>query len=412
MEFTFGDILVYVTVFFGLYTSIFFIITLLQHRKSMRPKAKVKLESVCIIVPCYNEETTVAKTVESLLRLDYPKDKLQIVVVDDGSTDNTYRIAKQYAKRGVKVLRKPNGGKFTALNYALERTNSVYVGALDADSFVDRHALKRMMPYFADQKVVAVTPSMKVWDPKHWLQQVQWTEYLIGIFLRKIFAFLGSIHVTPGPFSIYRRSFFKEHGMYKHAHNTEDIEMALRIQSRNYEIENAHDAYVYTVGPASFKTLWNQRLRWYYGFLRNTEDYRQLFSFRHGILGLFILPASFLSVALVVVGMFYAVVKLVQRAWEQVVYLRATGYNLQLQWNFDAFFLSLDSVAVLSAMALVTGIVLVFVAKYLAGERRSIIRHYAWFLVSYWILFGIWWIAAVLMRVTGRKMGWRHKSET
>jgi cellulose synthase/poly-beta-1,6-N-acetylglucosamine synthase-like glycosyltransferase len=406
-----GDIIIYVTVFFGTYTSIFFLLTLLENRERMRPKKHVKLEKVCIIVPCFNEEHTVAKTLDSLLALDYPKDKLEIIVVDDGSKDNTFKIAKTYEKRGVRVLKKPNGGKYTALNYALERTNAVYVGALDADSFVDKHALKRMLPYFSDLKVMAVTPSMKVHNPKHWLQKVQWTEYLFGIFLRKIFAFLGSIHVTPGPFSIYRKEFFKKHGLYRHAHNTEDIEMALRIQSNNYEIENAHDAYVYTVGPDTFKGLWNQRLRWYYGFLRNNEDYKDLFSWRHGILGVFILPASFFSIALVITSLFYLLYKLIEGTLNYLIYARAVGYDIfSWRWSFDMFFLNLNSAAILGMIAFLAGIIVILTAKYLAGEKK-IIGHYAWFAVTYWFLYGIWWMGAIYMRAKGKSIGWRHKSQ-
>lgn len=409
MSLTFGDALIYITVFFGVYTSIFFLLTLIENAE-IRPRKKVKYEKVCIIIPCYNEEKTVEQTILSLLHIDYPKNKLEIIVVDDGSTDNTYKIAKKYEKQGIQVMKKPNGGKYTALNYALKRTDAVYVGALDADSFVDKHALKRIMSYFSNPKVMAVTPSLKVYKPKHWLQKVQWTEYLIGIFLRKVFAFLGSIHVTPGPFSIYKREFFVKYGMYKNAYNTEDIEMALRIQSHDYEIENAHDAYVYTVGPDDFGTLWNQRLRWYYGFLRNTEDYKKLFSFRHGVLGMFILPGSFISVLLVILSVFYVSYNLIDKAISKYVYLRATGFDLfQFQWNFNLFFINFNSIVILGLLAFILGIVVLLVAKNLAGEKR-VLRHYLWFLATYWILFGVWWFVAIYMRISGKKMGWRHKS--
>lgn len=414
MDLTFGDVLVYVTVFFGLFTSIFFLLTLLEHAPKEPRRRLRRYEKVCIVVPCYNEERTVAKTLESLLALDYPKKYLQIIVVDDGSTDETYRIAKRYARRGVEVYRKHNGGKYTALNYALKRTDAMFVGALDADSFVHPKALRRMIPYFNDQRVMAVTPSMKVYRPKRYLQHVQWTEYLLGILLRKMQAFLGAIHVTPGPLSIYRRSFFLKHGYYRHAYNTEDIEMALRIQANNYEIENAHDAYVYTVGPSTFKTLWNQRLRWYYGFIRNLEDYKQLFSVRHGVLGTFFLPAAFFSVALVLTGMAYMIYRTITQAWDKFVYLRATGFDPQLDLRFDTFFISMNGVVVLGLMALLIGILLLLVARSLAGERGEpgFVRHYVWFAILYWFLYGLWWLAAFYMRLRGRSVAWGHKSKT
>jgi cellulose synthase/poly-beta-1,6-N-acetylglucosamine synthase-like glycosyltransferase len=251
---------------------------------------------------------------------------------------------------------------------------------------------------------------MKVYRPKHWLQKVQWTEYLFGIFLRKIFSQLGSIHVTPGPFSIYRRDFFVKHGFYRHAYNTEDIEVALRIQTCNYEIENAHDAFVYTVGPSSFSGLWNQRLRWYHGFLRNTEDYNHLFSPKHGILGVFVLPTAFISIGLVIASLFYIVYQTLRHAVDRFIYLRATGFDLLSgKITFNAFFINVNSVAILGMIAFLIGLLVILTAKRVAGER-SILRPYLWFMATYWMLYAVWWIGALYMRVTGKKVLWRHKS--
>ncbi len=412
MQLTVGDIIVYVTVFFGLFTSIFFLLVLLGPAPAPRKRREGKLEKVCIIVPCYNEEHTVARTIESLLALDYPRRLLDIIVVDDGSTDGTHRIARRYERRGVRVFRKENGGKYTALNFALERTDAAFVGALDADSHVHPKALRRIVPYFSDPRVMAVTPSMKIHEPRRGLQRVQWTEFLLGIFLRKAFARLGAVHVTPGPFSIYRKAFFDMHGNYKEAHHTEDIEMALRIQSRNYEIENANDAYVYTHGPSTFKGLWDQRLRWYYGFLRNLEDYRQLFSKEHGALGLFILPSSLFSVFLVIVGVCYWAGRLLLNSWDKLLYWHAIGWDIwRVDFSFDAFFVNMSSTMILGWIALASGVVVILVAKRLAGERKSIVVNYLWFFFLYWILYGAWWAATLFARATGRKVSWKHKSE-
>lgn len=178
----------------------------------------------------------------------------------------------------------------------MKKCSGELVGGLDADSFVTSKALKRMIGYFDDEDVMAVTPSLKVYKPKKVLQKIQMIEYLIGVFLRKIFALLGSINVTPGPFSIYRKSFFDKNGGWDEDNITEDIEIAFRIQSKNYLIENSETATVYTVSPASFKGLFSQRIRWYVGGLQNALDYRHLFGTKHGNLGLFILPGSFISV--------------------------------------------------------------------------------------------------------------------
>jgi poly-beta-1,6-N-acetyl-D-glucosamine synthase len=274
----FGTVLIWVVAYFGLFTGTFFLLTLWENPKRLRnPRLPEDLPSVTVAVPAYNEEKTIAKTVESLLALDYPKRLLKIMVIDDGSTDRTYEVAMRFEKRGVTVLTKKNSGKAAALNLAISRTDTELFGALDADSFVSPRALKRMVGYFRDSDVMAVTPSLVVHRPESALQKVQYIEYMIGIFLRKVFAYLDSIHVTPGPFTIYRKSFFDRHGGYDENNLTEDIEVALRMQKKGYRIENSVNATVYTVSPSKFTPLLRQRLRWYIGFTENVARYRELF---------------------------------------------------------------------------------------------------------------------------------------
>jgi len=183
------DYIIYPMLFIGLYTAIYFIYSFFQHKKQVFEKAGFpnKFYSTTIIVPAFNEEKTIIKTLKSLLSLNYPKNKLHIMVVDDGSTDRTYDIVKNANFSNVKIFKKKNGGKYTALNFGLERCNTDLVGALDADSFVAKNALINMVPYFDDPMVMAVTPSMRIHKPKGILQRIQAMEYLMGLFLRKVF---------------------------------------------------------------------------------------------------------------------------------------------------------------------------------------------------------------------------------
>ena len=291
---TVGEIILYIVAYFGLFTSIFFLVTLIENKRSLgNPKPPKKLPFVTIMVPACNEENTVGKTVESLLGLDYPKKKLQIIVIDDGSVDNTYKIAKKYVKQGVLVLKKKNGGKGTALNLGIKHAKGTFVGCLDADSIVESDALKKMIGYFTNKRIMAVTPSLKCTKPKTIWQRIQVIEFLLGVYLRKVFGFLGSIHVTPGPFTIFRKKFFDKYGGYDETTVTEDIEISLRIQSLNYEIENAVNANVYAIAKPTFLTLFSQRVRWYRGFLDNVQKYKHLISRKYGDLGIFILPSAF-----------------------------------------------------------------------------------------------------------------------
>ena len=414
---TFGDILIYITAFFGLYTAIYFILTVFEAKIIYKGETNI-YKKVTICVPCYNEETTVEKTLLSLISLDYKKDMLEIIVVDDGSSDNTYTIAKAFAKKHpdhqIKVYKKKNGGKHTALNLAIKKSTGEFFGALDADSFVDKLALRRIMKFFEDEEVTAVTPSMKVQSPKGFWQHIQSMEYLMGIFLRKAFAELGSIHVTPGPFSIYRMTFFQEQGDYVSAHLTEDIEMALRAQRANKVIENSVDAYVYTVAPDNFNMLYKQRLRWYVGFLKNIMDYKDLFSRKHGNLGLFILPSSFISVGLVIIFGMYFLIRQIDQWITSYVNLAAINFDFsQMQWfRFETFFINLTPPAIIGFAALGVSIGVILFTKRISKEPNSILKPYILFALFYWMFFGFWWLVSTTkVFITKQEVKWGHKSE-
>ena len=152
VEIFFNSIL-YIFLFLTLYLEVFFLITFFEERLKLDTKGTTgKLSyypSATIIVPCWNEEKTVSKTIESLLALHYPKDKLKIFVVDDGSTDGTWEVVQKFLRNPqVKLFKKENGGKHTAVNYGIKNSTSELVGCLDADSFVDKDALHEIASAF------------------------------------------------------------------------------------------------------------------------------------------------------------------------------------------------------------------------------------------------------------------------
>ena len=300
-------LLIYIFTYVGLYFSFYSLFTFFHGFSRLKNPVSKKQYSVTITVPAYNEEKTIERTITSLLDLNYPQEYLDIIVVDDGSTDNTFAIAKKIS--GIRVFRKANGGKGSALNFALKKSKGEIFGALDADSVAGPESLSKMVGYFDDLDVCAVTPSLKVEKPTNFLQKIQYVEYLFGVFLRKVFSFIDAIHVTPGPLTLYRKEFLLETGGFDEHNLTEDTEIALRIQSKNKRIENAIDAEVFTKTPRTFKPLFYQRLRWYVGFLNNVFKYRHLFRPRYKLLGMFILPSAFLSIGIVMFFVLYFFIK-------------------------------------------------------------------------------------------------------
>ena len=202
----------YPFIFFSLYFQIFLFLSFIEKRKKIKKEEYRPIKetpSITVAVPCWNEEKTLAGTLDSLLNLDYPKDKIHIIVVDDGSRDNTYAIALSYQEKypqQIRVIKKENGGKHTAMNLALSECTTELFSCLDADSFVTPETLKEMVSFFeADESVMAVTPCIHIKDPKTFVQRMQAVEYLLGVYIRKVYGELDAIQVTPGPFSIFKR---------------------------------------------------------------------------------------------------------------------------------------------------------------------------------------------------------------
>ncbi|MBU2497048.1 MAG: glycosyltransferase [Nanoarchaeota archaeon] len=406
----FIDFILYFAIFFGLFTGIFFILTFFENKKYIADPKASKFPKVSIIVPAYNEEKTIKKTLNSLLNVNYPKDKLDIIFVDDGSKDNTLEKAKEYEKFGVRIFHKENGGKASALNLGLEKAKGELVAALDADSFVSKNSVMNMVGYFEDSEVMAVTPTLKIYNPKTLWQKIQVTEYLFGVFLRKVFSFMGSLHVTPGPLTIYRKSFFDKYGNYDEGNLTEDIEVALRIQSKGYVIENSMNADVYTLGPPTFKKLIRQRRRWYRGFLDNVFAYPELFNPKHGNLGLFILPAAFISVIVV-----FALVSYWAYNFLSNVFLHLITEPEFFLIKLNLFITNIPSTLLtytikplipLSVILTLIGLTYLLLAKVYSNEKQSIKIPYISYLIFYGVLFASWWSVAIFSKIFNMKIKW------
>ena len=280
----------YVLGFLGLYSVVFYSLLYLSERDRLRedppPRRKPQLS---VIIPAYNEEKGIGKTIDSVLALNYPKKLLEVIVVNDGSKDGTAGIAKGYK---VKLINKKNTGKANSINVALKEAKGELVAIMDADSYASRNSLLNMVGYFEQPDVAAVTATLKVWDPKTRIQRLQIGEYQVVGLIKKLQSFIDGISVTPGPFSIYRRSVLLELGGFDENTLTEDQEIALRIQRANLRIENSFNAEVFTEVPEGVWPLLRQRRRWCLGYLQNMWKHRALFSPRYGDFGLFVLPVA------------------------------------------------------------------------------------------------------------------------
>jgi cellulose synthase/poly-beta-1,6-N-acetylglucosamine synthase-like glycosyltransferase len=411
-----SSIILYSLAFLSTYVQVVFLLTFLQKRKEIQIRnGHMELETypeVTIIVPAWNEQHTLRGTVESLFALDYPADKLNIFLVDDGSTDGTWEVMKSYeGKRGIKVLQKENGGKHTAVNYGIANSTSRFIGCLDADSFVHPQALKRIMSYFErDPETMAVSPSIIVNKPKGIMQIVQRVEYEWAVFNKKMLGFLGGIYVTPGPFSFYRREVFEKIGNYVKAHNTEDMEIAFRMQSNRMKIDQCNDAFVYTTAPNSVRKLYKQRLRWIYGFIMNCWDYRSiLFKRKYGTFSVFSVPAGVISMLAVPYILSLLVYNTAVAATKNIERLSMTGFDFSITgWNVDPFFFATGGHLFVMIMMYSLLIISISIGRKMATGKGGVDYYLVPFMLIFSVIAPFWILRAMYNSMISRKaVSWR-----
>ncbi len=416
------DTIFYVLIFLIVYIQVFFLFTFLENKKNIvRREGNIKLNrypSVTITVPCWNEEKTVSKTIFSLLNLNYPKDKLKIFLVDDGSTDNTWNILKKFEKSqlnatgstNIRIFQKENGGKYTAINLSLKNTQTEFVGCLDADSSVHPEALIRIMSFFEkDIDAMAVVGSMTVDSPKTFVQYAQTIEYQMSVFFKKMFAFMGAIHVTPGPFTIFRKKVFDDLGEYVHAHNTEDMEIAYRMQKKFYKIEHCNDAYIYTNTPPTVEKLFKQRVRWIYGFINNTLDYRKiLFKKKYGNFSLFTVPAgiiSIFSVSYLFGRIFY---NFFDFLFLQILKIKTIGFNFSIgASNFDPFFINTKSFIFIFIFLYILLFFFIILGQKMVEGKWNFSYKLLYFFIVFSFISPFWLMKAIYNTAFSRVPSWR-----
>jgi len=408
-----SSIILYSLAFISTYVQVVFLITFLEKRREIKRRVGetplLAFPGVTIMVPAWNEEATLRGTVESLLALDYPAAALKIFLVDDGSTDNTWSIMQEFAQHPqITAIHKENGGKHTAVNLGLEQATTPFVGCLDSDSFVDPQALRRIMTYFErDAATMAVCPSIIVNKPKGLMQIIQRVEYDWAVFRKKILGMLNANYVTPGPFSIYKREVFEKIGYFRAAHNTEDMEIAFRMQSHRMKIDQCEDAFVYTTVPDTVKKLYKQRLRWIYGFIMNAWDYRRiLFRKKYGAFSWFSVPAGVISLVAAPYVLSLFLYQTAMAASKNIDRISATGFH----WNFghfDPFFFSTTSnTFVLIIMYSILIIAMVIGRKMVTG-RYSIDTYTVPFMIIFSVVAPFWIMKAIYNSVTRKAVAWR-----
>src|SRR3989344_2757234 len=409
-----GALGLYACLFVALYFEVLLLISFFEQRPSKKDASlPARYPKVSMLVPCFNEEKTLAGTVDSLLAMHYPKERLGIVIVDDGSRGGTAASGQQYAARHpgrVSFFQKANGGKYTALNLGIKHSSGELIGCLDADSFAAQDALIEAVKTFGnDPATMAITPAMQVYKPRTMLELMQSVEYTFGIFYKKIFDNLSAINVLPGPFSMYRREVFKKIGLFRHAHNTEDMEIAFRMHAHGLRIVNAHTAYVYTTVPTTVRSLLRQRTRWSQGFLQNARDYKYMFfNRRFGNFGMLVLPFALSAFISGIYAALYVGYRFLSIGAERVLDRFTTGVPLTLPHleKIDWFFLNTGTMSFVIASVITLTLVAIWIGSTIAKTRLSPKAFLAYF-AFFGLLAPLWLIRAAWGAALARESAWR-----
>ncbi|MEI8293778.1 MAG: polysaccharide deacetylase family protein [bacterium] len=247
--------------------------------------------SVSVVIPAFNEEKVIAKTIESVLGSSY-EGELEILVVDDGSTDGTAAAAEAVGDSRVRVVRQSNAGKAMALQRAVELARHGILVFVDADTQFESAALGHLVAPFSDSSIGAVSGHARVGNLRTFLARCQDLEYVCGFNLdRRAYAVWNCITVAPGAISAIRRSNILEAGGFSAETLAEDTDLTLAIHKTGLRVEYQPKAIAHTEAPETFSTLARQRFRWAYGTLQCVFKHADmLFNPRFKALGFFSLP--------------------------------------------------------------------------------------------------------------------------
>ena len=298
---------------------------------------------VSVLIAAFNEGKVIAKTLRSVVETDYPGE-LEIVVVDDGSKDDTAAEVERFAlgDRRVKLIRQENTGKSGALHNAITHSRHAILVFLDADTLFERRTIGALLDKLSDPKVAAVSGHAKVGNRRNFVTVCQALEYACGFNLdRRAYSEWNCITVIPGAVSAFRRSAIEEAGGFSHDTLAEDTDLTLTLHRLGHRLEYAPDAIAWTEAPETWRGLAKQRVRWCFGTIQCLWKHRDLsFNPRHGALGLLSLPNIWFFQILLV-----ALVPLVDAV---LLFSIVTGSALGI-WHYFAIFLGLD--LVLAALA-------------------------------------------------------------
>ena len=275
----------------------------MHERRQRRQPIPGHVGSVTVAIAAYNEEEVIGRTIESVLRSTGVD--LEVLIVNDGSRDRTAEILDELKRADprVRVFHVPNGGKGNALNLAFREAKNDRVVTFDADTIVSPDTVARLVRHLALWRVAAVAGLVKVGNVKGVLTAWQSLEYISSIGVeRTAQSVLGTITVVPGACAAFRRRPVLAAGGFTTDTLAEDCDLTLKLQRAGWKIMQDNTALAFTEAPQSLPALLKQRFRWSFGNLQALWKHRSMMlRWRHGLLGMVVLPYTLISLAMPIV---------------------------------------------------------------------------------------------------------------
>jgi len=383
-----------------------------RFRKRKLPPGEY-LPNIAVLVPAYNEETVIVRTVRSVLRSDYPH--LRVIVIDDGSTDATYNVvreayADEIASGRVTVLTKGNAGKAEALNFAIERLHEdIYVG-IDADTVIAQDAVSKLVCHFADERVGAVAGNAKVGNRVNLWTRWQALEYITSQnFERRALDLFDVVVVVPGAIGAWRTAAVRKGGCYHLNTVAEDADLTMNLLEQNYKVIYEDRALAFTEAPVTASGLMRQRFRWSFGILQAVfKHWRAARTNR--AMGLFALPNIFIfQILLPLVSPFIDlmfVAGLVSYLWQRYFHLEAaSAANFEKLLVYFVSFLLIDFVTSALAFSLER--------KHPSSKGDGLLLFHIWLQrFSYRQLFSVVLFKTLKRAIDGRPFNWDKLERT
>ncbi len=365
---------------------------------------------VSIIMPCYNDGKYSAESIKQLLKSTY--NRIEILVINDGSTDNSLQLLKQINNKKVRILNnKINLGKAKSLNKGIRLAKGELILVIDGDTIVEKTAIANAVKLINNEKIGAVIGIVKVKNNDKIIEKIQEIEYLVNFgFWSKALGNKDSLFITPGPFALYKKKILRQVNYFDEKNIAEDMDVGIKIRRAGYNIIRSEKSIVYTYVPNKIRSLFRQRTRWSRGKIFNIFKHREmLFKEEHGFLGKILMPLSFIvefmGVAILVRAAYLFVNYLLQSINTTITLFKVDS-SMILSRALEVSILNSSTYFIFSFILLMS-IMIYFSIK--IGNYKVTIKNF-WSIIVYGTIFGIFlplaYLNAIRLEGFNSKLKW------